>query len=32
MDFTTIALIGGAFVAGIIYMQRRRSRLSREEE
>jgi hypothetical protein len=32
MDFTTIALIGGAVVMGILYMQRRRARLSRDDE
>jgi hypothetical protein len=32
MDFTTIALIGGAVIVGILYMQRRRARLSQDEE
>jgi uncharacterized membrane protein YciS (DUF1049 family) len=32
MDFSTIGLAVGAMVVGIFYMQRRRARLSREEE
>lgn len=32
MDFTTIGLAIGAMVVGILYMQRRRARLSREDE
>jgi hypothetical protein len=32
MDFSTIALIAGATIVGFFYMQRRRSRLSRDEE
>jgi hypothetical protein len=32
MDFTTIALFAGAAVIGILYMQRRRARLSSEDE
>jgi hypothetical protein len=31
MDITTIVLIVAALVVGILYMQRRRARLSREE-
>jgi hypothetical protein len=31
MDFTTIGLTIGAMVLGIVYMQRRRARLSRED-
>ncbi len=32
MDFTTIGLVIGAMVVGILYMQRRRIRLSRDED
>ena len=32
MDFTTIALVVAAMIVGILYMQRRRARLSREDE
>ena len=32
MDFTTIGLAIGAMLVGIFYMQRRRARLSREDE
>ena len=32
MDFTTIALFAGAAIVGILYMQRRRARLSSEDE
>ena len=32
MDFTTIALIAGATIVGFFYMQRRRARLTRDEE
>jgi hypothetical protein len=32
MATTTIGLIGAALVVGVLYMQRRRARLSREEE
>jgi hypothetical protein len=32
MDTTTIGLIVAALVVGVVYMQRRRARLSREEE
>ena len=31
MDFTTIVLIVAAMIVGILYMQRRRARLSRED-
>ena len=31
MDFTTIGLVIGAMVLGLVYMQRRRARLSRDE-
>jgi len=31
MDFTTIGLAIGAMALGIVYMQRRRARLSRED-
>ena len=32
MDFTTIGLVVGALFVGILYMQRRRARLTREDE
>jgi hypothetical protein len=32
MDTTTIGLVVAALVVGVLYMQRRRARLSREEE
>jgi hypothetical protein len=32
MDFTTIGLAIAAMIVGILYMQRRRARLSREDE
>ena len=32
MDTTTIGLVVAALVGGVLYMQRRRARLSREEE
>ena len=32
MDFTTIALFAGAAIVGVLYMQRRRARLSSEDE
>ena len=32
MSTTTIGLVVTALVAGVLYMQRRRARLSREEE
>ena len=32
MDFTTIGLAVGAMLVGILYMQRRRARLTREDE
>jgi len=32
MDTTTIGLVVAALVFGVVYMQRRRARLSREEE
>ena len=32
MNITTIALTVAAMIVGIIYMQRRRARLSREDE
>ena len=32
MDFTTIGFAVAAMVVGIFYMQRRRARLSREDE
>jgi hypothetical protein len=32
MDFTTIGLTAAALIVGILYLQRRRARLSREEE
>ena len=32
MNITTIALTVGAMIIGILYMQRRRARLSREDE
>jgi hypothetical protein len=32
MDTTTMALTAAAIIVGILYMQRRRARLSREEE
>ena len=32
MDITTIGLVVAALVVGVLYMQRRRARLSREEE
>ena len=32
MDTTTIGLVVAALVIGVLYMQRRRARLSREEE
>ena len=32
MDFTTIAFTVAALIVGILYMQRRRARLSREDE
>jgi len=32
MDITTIVLIVAAMIVGIAYMQRRRARLSRDEE
>jgi uncharacterized membrane protein YciS (DUF1049 family) len=31
MDFTTVGLAVGALVVGILYMQRRRARLSQED-
>ena len=31
MDFTTVGLAIGALVVGILYMQRRRARLSQED-
>jgi hypothetical protein len=31
MDFTTIGLTGAAIIVGILYLQRRRARLSRED-
>jgi hypothetical protein len=31
MDLTTLALAAAAIVVGILYMQRRRARLSRED-
>lgn len=31
MDFTTIGLSAAALVVGILYMQRRRARLQRED-
>jgi hypothetical protein len=31
MDFTTIGLTVAAIIVGILYMQRRRARLSRDE-
>jgi hypothetical protein len=32
MDFTTLGLAAGAVIMGILYMQRRRARLAREDE
>jgi uncharacterized membrane protein YciS (DUF1049 family) len=32
MDTTTIGLVVAALVVGVFYMQRRRARLSRDEE
>jgi hypothetical protein len=32
MDTTTIGLVVAALVIGVLYMQRRRARLSRDEE
>ena len=32
MNVTTIGLVVAAMIVGILYMQRRRARLSREEE
>ena len=32
MDTTTIGLVVAALVVGVLYMQRRRARLSRDEE
>jgi len=32
MDFTTIGLTVAALVVGMLYMQRRRARLSRDDE
>ena len=32
MEFNTIALMVAAMIVGIFYMQRRRARLSREDE
>jgi hypothetical protein len=32
MDITTIVLVVAALIVGILYMQRRRSRLSHEED
>jgi len=31
MDFTTIGLVASAIIVGILYLQRRRARLSRED-
>lgn len=31
MDYTTIGLTVAAFIVGLLYLQRRRARLSREE-
>jgi hypothetical protein len=31
MDYTTIGLLVAAIIVGILYMQRRRARLSRDE-
>ena len=32
MDFTTIAFTVAALIVGVLYMQRRRARLSRDDE
>jgi hypothetical protein len=32
MDFTTLGLTAAALVVGVLYMSRRRARLSRDEE
>ena len=32
MDFTTIGLAAAALIVGVLYMARRRARLSRDEE
>jgi hypothetical protein len=32
MDYTAIGLIAAALVAGILYMQRRRARLRRDDD
>ena len=32
MNFTTIGLVVAAMIVGILYMQRRRARLSREDD
>jgi hypothetical protein len=32
MDFATLGLTAAALIVGVLYMQRRRARLSRDEE